>query len=239
MDTTQPRSARTDGYVDPAIVTADCNATLDAIGAGNIAIIPTCLTYAIVGHTAPAVAAIFAAKARSYSKPCGLFGSPQMSREIHDLPAEKHEIARLLKDEEGLPFSIVAPFRAEHPIFARVDPFVLKNASKGGTMDMVVSGGPFVARLAQISLVRGLAVFGSSANRSLEGSKYRLSDIEPEVRGAASIAFDYGVSRYANEQGLSSTIIDFRDFTVVRHGHEFEKLRETFRRRFGIALKLT
>jgi hypothetical protein len=160
-----------------------------------------------------------------------------MSRELHDLPADRHEIARVLREEEDLPFSIVAPFRRSHPLLTNVDPFVIENASKDGTMDMVVSGGPFVARLAELSLRRNIVAFGSSANRSLEGSNYRLSDIEPEVRAAASLAFDYGVSRYATELGLSSTIIDFRDFSVVRVGHEFAKLEETFKRRFGIALR--
>ena len=237
METAHRRSASTDDKVDPAILDADCNAVLDTIETGGIAIIPTCLTYAIIGHRVEAVAAIFAAKVRSYSKPCGIFGNPSMSRELHDLSAERHEIARLLKEEEDLPFSIVAPFRRFHPLLAKVDPFVIDNASKDGTMDMVVSGGPFVARLAELSLRRNIVAFGSSANRSLEGSKYRLSDIEPEVRAAASLALDYGVSRYASELGLSSTIIDFRDFSVVRVGHEFAKLEDTFKRRFGISLR--
>jgi tRNA A37 threonylcarbamoyladenosine synthetase subunit TsaC/SUA5/YrdC len=237
IQTGQSRSARTDAAVDPAILSADCNAVLDAIAYGRIAIIPTCLTYAIVGHCAAAIAAIFAAKGRNYSKPCGLFGSPAISREIHDLPADKHEIARAVKEEERLPFSIVAPFRPGHPFLARVDPFVIRHASKDGTMDMVVSGGPFITRLAELSLERGVAVFGSSANRSLEGSRYRLQDIEPEVRAAASLALDYGVSRYASPLRLSSTIIDFRDFSVVRVGHEFQALEAAFRRRFGIMLR--
>ncbi len=160
-----------------------------------------------------------------------------MSREVHDLSAERHEIARLLKEEEDLPFSVVAPFRRSHPLLAKIDPFVIDNASKDGTMDMVVSGGPFVARLAELSLRRNIVAFGSSANRSLEGSKYRLSAIEPEVRAAASLAIDYGVSRYATALGLSSTIIDFRDFSVVRVGHEFARLEETFKRRFGVSLR--
>ena len=231
-----PRCTRTDGRVDDAVLREDCNAVLDTLEAGGVAIIPTCLTYAIVGHRAGAIAAIFAAKARSYSKPCGLFGSLAMSREVHDLPADKHEIMRVLKDEEELPFSIVAPFRRSQPLLARLDPFVVQNSSKDGTMDMVVSGGPFVAKLAELSLVRGIAAFGSSANRSLGGSKYRLSDVEPEVSAPAALLLDYGVSRYATDLGLSSTIIDFRDFSVVRVGHEFAKLKEVFGRRFGIAL---
>jgi tRNA A37 threonylcarbamoyladenosine synthetase subunit TsaC/SUA5/YrdC len=237
MDAVHRRSDRTDDAVDWAILDRDCNAVLDTIEDGGVAIIPTCLTYAIIGHRAEAIGAIFAAKARSYSKPCGVFGSPSMSRELHALPAEKHEIACILKEEEDLPFSIVAPFRRSHPLLADVDSFVIDNASKDGTMDMVVSGGPFVARLAELCMRRNIVAFGSSANRSLEGSKYQLSDIEPEVRAAASLALDYGVSRYATALGLSSTIIDFRDFSVVRVGHEFARLEETFKRRFGISLR--
>lgn len=238
METPHQRCARTDDRVDRTILDADCHAVLDTIETGGIAIIPTCLTYAIVGHRAEAIATIFAAKARSYCKPCGVFGSPSMSRELHELSAERHEIARILEEEEGLPFSIVAPFRRSHSLIAKIDPFVIDNASKNGTMDMVVSGGPFVARLAELSLQRNIVAFGSSANRSLEGSKYRLSDIEPEVRAAAALVLDYGVSRYATALGLSSTIIDFQDFSVVRVGHEFARLEDTFKSRFNISLTL-
>lgn len=231
-----PRAARTDAPVDPAILAADVDSVLDIVVGGGIAIIPTCLTYAIVGHQAGAIKRIFSAKARSYDKPCGNFGSPALCRELHDLPAHKHRMAEILKEEEGLPFSIVAPFRADHPFLKRLDPFVLKNASKNGTMDMVISGGPFVAALAKRSFERGAAVFGSSANRSLQGSKYTLQEIEPEVRAAAALELDYGLSRWATPEGLSSTIIDFSDFSVVRVGHQFARLKEAFARRFGVTL---
>ena len=233
----QPRAEHTDAFVAPEVLARDIDAVLDTLNGGGIAIIPTCLTYAIVGHKPHAIEAIFTAKSRSYGKPCGLFGSPELCRELHELSPEKHEMVRVMADEEKLPFSIVAPFRAAHPFFAPVDPFVLGNASKDGTMDMVISGGPFVAALAARSFERGIAVFGSSANRSLQGSKYRLREIEPEVRAAASLELDYGLSRWATPEGLSSTIVDFRDFSVVRIGHQFPRLGEAFRRRFGIDLK--
>jgi tRNA A37 threonylcarbamoyladenosine synthetase subunit TsaC/SUA5/YrdC len=235
--TAAPRAKRTDDPVAPDVLRADVDAAIDEILAGGVAIIPTCLTYAIVGHRAKAIEAIFAAKARSYDKPCGLFGSPEMCREIHDLPPDRHEMARILAEEEKLPFSVVAPFRPSHRFLAPVDSFTLRNASKNRTMDMVVSGGPFVATLAERSFARGVAVFGSSANRSLHGSKYRLQDIEPEVRAAATIEFDYGLSRWATPEGLSSTIIDFADFSVVRVGHQFARLTEAFRRRFGVDIR--
>ena len=140
-------------------------------------------------------------------------------------------------EQEKIPFSVVAPFRADHPLFAAVDPFVLQNSSKGGTLDMLLNAGQFHDAIAEGSLARGVAVFGSSANLSLTGSKYRYADVEPQVRAAAAVHFDYGVSKYAHKDGLSSTIIDFTDFSVVRVGHCFERLKAAFKQRFDVTLK--
>ncbi len=237
LDLLRPRAIRTDDPVDPALLGADVDAVLDVLDKGGVAIIPTCLTYAVVAHHADAVARIFAAKARSYDKPCGLFGSPQLCRQLHLLPARSHRIIRFLTEQERLPFSAVAPVRLEHRFLARLEPNALRHSTKAGTMDMVISGGPFVAALAARSFELGIAVVGSSANRSLQGSKYRLADIENEVRDAADIALDYGVSRWATPEGLSSTIIDFTDFSTVRVGHCYSQLRASLDRNFGITLK--
>ena len=88
-----------------------------------------------------------------------------------------------------------------------------------------IASGAWLAEMARQSWQRGMPVFGSSANRSLAGSKYRLQDIEPEVLAAADLAFDYGQSRYATPLGLASSIIDFRDFTAVRVGHRYMEVK--------------
>ncbi len=82
-------------------------------------------------------------------------------------------------------------------------------------------------------------MFGSSANLSLTGSKYRLADIDAPVREAADIALDYGLSKFANPEGRSSTIVDFTDFTVIRIGVEFDRLKDQFNRRYGVDLIIT
>ena len=64
-----------------------------------------------------------------------------------------------------------------------------------------------------------------------------MADIDAVVREAADIAFDYGLSQYANHQGRSSTIIDFRDFSVVRVGVQYASLAKAFKDRFGVTLK--
>jgi hypothetical protein len=114
---------------------------------------------------------------------------------------------------------------------------VLQNSSKGGTLDMLLNAGQFHDAIADGATARSVAVFGSSANLSLTGSKYRYLDIEPAIRDAAAVSFDYGQSKYAHPDGLSSTIIDFTNFSVVRVGHCFDRLARAFSARYDITLK--
>lgn len=217
----------------------DVTRLLDALYRGGIGIVPLDVAYAIVGHSADAIRRIFAAKRRSYEKPSGLLADWRTSEEIHVLPDEKRAMIRTVVTEDRLPFSVVAPFRSDHPMLRTVDPFVLESSTKAGTIDMLLNAGQFHDEIARQSREAGKPVFGSSANTSLMGSKYRLSEIEDDVQAAADIAFDYGLSKYANEHGRSSTIIDFRDFSVLRVGVCFDDLTRAFRSRFGVDLRPT
>ncbi len=233
----EPVIARTDAPVPAERLQRDVARVLNVVYGGGIAIIPLDVAYAIIGHRPQAIRGIFDAKQRSYEKPSGMFGNWQMSRDIHLLPDEKHDMVRTIIEEERLPFSVVAPFRQDHPIFAEVDPFVLDSSTKAGTLDMLLNAGIVHDEVARQSYERLAPIFGSSANTSLKGSKYRLGDIEERVREAASIEVDYGLSKYANDEGRSSTIIDFRDFSVVRVGVCFDRLQAAFKTRFGVMLE--
>ena len=223
----------------PAQVRADAEAAMEAMAAGGVAIIPLDVAYGIIGTTPGAIRRIFAAKRRSYEKPSGMFSNWRLSAEIHVMEPEKHEIARRLVEEVNLPFSIVAPFRADHALMRAARGFVLESSSKAGTVDMLLNAGPFHEEIAALAAERETPVFGSSANTSLTGSKYSLAEIDAEVRAAADIAFDYGRSRYANAQGRSSTIVDFADWSVIRVGVEYERLAQGFKDLFDIDLAIT
>lgn len=223
--------------VTPGQLKADVERLFGALETGGFGIVPLDVAYAVVATMPNGIRRIFEVKQRSYEKPSGMFGNWRLSREIHLMDERRHAMVFEIIEEERLPFSVVAPFRADHPLFAAVDPFVMKNSSKNGTLDMLLNAGQFHDAIAEGSITRGTAVFGSSANLSLTGSKYRLEDIEAPIRQAAAVQFDYGQSRYAHKDGLSSTIIDFSDFTVARIGHCFERLARAFATRFDIALK--
>jgi tRNA A37 threonylcarbamoyladenosine synthetase subunit TsaC/SUA5/YrdC len=223
--------------VAPEQLRADIAKLFDTLAAGGFGIVPLDVAYAVVATTPGGIRRIFETKRRSYDKPSGMFGNWRMSREIHLMDETRHAMVREIVEQERIPFSVVAPFRADHPLFGTVDPFVMKNSSKSGTLDMLLNAGQFHDAIADGAVARGTAVFGSSANLSLAGSKYRYQDIEPAIRNAAAVSFDYGQSKYAHPDGLSSTIIDFTNFTVVRVGHCFDRLARAFSTRYGITLK--
>ena len=92
--------------MDANRVAEDAARVFDALLAGGVAILPLDVAYAVVGVKQRAIEAIFAAKARSFDKPSGMFGSWALSREIHVMPEERHAMAREIVEQEKLPFSI-------------------------------------------------------------------------------------------------------------------------------------
>ena len=241
MDRQMAREARERVTSDPVSASelrSDVARMMDVLAKGGVALVPLDVAYGIVTMREVGIRKIFTAKQRSYEKPSGMFANAELSRAIHIMEPAKHDMVRELIAEERIPFSVVAPFRADHAIFQSVDPFVLQSSTKIGTIDMLLSAGQFHDEIARQVLERGTPVFGSSANTSMTGSKYRLGDIDAPVRAASDISFDYGLSKYVNPEGRSSTIVDFRDFTVVRKGVCFEKLSHAFMTRFKVKIKL-
>jgi tRNA A37 threonylcarbamoyladenosine synthetase subunit TsaC/SUA5/YrdC len=209
---------------------------VDCVAGGAIAIFPVDVGYAIVGNAEPAIRTIYEAKQRSFSKPCGMFGSWDMFNAFIEVGARERDIVRCVLFDYGLPFSIVAPFNAKHPIFADLTDFVIGNSTKAGTIDLLMNAGALHDEVARISLERMIPVLGSSANTSLTGSKFRLQDVETPVRAVAELQIDYGRCKYHNDRGLGSSIVDLTDFSTVRVGACYDQIREIFDKHFGITL---
>ena len=139
-----------------------------------------------------------------------MFACMDHSLKIHQMGDMEREIQRILFHEYNLPFSVVAPFDALSPDLARVDPYVVSTSSKAGTLDMLLNAGLFHNTFSQLCFDNGRSAFGSSANISLTDSKFRIADIEPELIDVAYIVIDHGTAKYANREGVSSSIIDFQ-----------------------------
>ena len=220
-------------------VEADAQRVFYTLAAGGIAVIHLDVAYAVLAHSEAAVRRIYAAKRRSFAKPTGIVGSLDAHDALQILGERERRMVRSIVLDHDLPLAVIAPYRADHPFLARLAPFVLGNATKDGTLNMLLNVGALRTRIAEISWRERLPLVGTSANASLTGSKYRVEDIDAEVLEIADIVIDYGLSRYHNPAGHSSTMIDFAALKVVRAGVCYEQIAAVLRAEFGVDLDAT
>jgi len=218
-------------------VAGDARRVFDCVREGGIAIIHLDVAYAVLAHTPGAVRKFYAAKNRSYSKPTGIVGNHALHEEVHILGELQRRMVRAITVEHDLPLAVIAPFRSDHPLLRRMDSFVFGQAVKGATLNILLNAGALRAAIADLSIAHGLLFVGTSANTSLAGSRYRLEDIESDVRAIADIEIDYGLSSYANAEGLSSTMIDFSTYRVQRAGVCFAQIAAVMQNEFGVTLE--
>ena len=166
-----------------------------------------------------------------------MFPNYDLLKEIQIIDSWKYDIIKAVIFDNNLPMATVVPFKRDHPMFKNIDSWVLKNSTKVGTLDMLLNAGEFHNEVTKQSLELEMPILGSSANTSLNGSKYNLDDIDLPVINAADILIDGGTSKYENEKGRSSTIIDFGNFETIRIGVCYEKIRKVFSK-FSVDLSM-
>ena len=218
-------------------IAGDARRVFDAVRNGGVAIIHLDVGYAVLAHTADAVRRIYAAKGRSFDKPTGLLGNHALHEALHILGSREREIVRRLTQDHDLPIAVIAPYRKDHPLLATLDPFVHRNAVKNDTLNILLNAGQLRNAVADLAVASGVICVGSSANVSLSGTKFRLEDVDPELRAIADVETDYGLCAHHNAQGVSSTMIDFSTFRVQRAGACFDRIAQVMRDEFGVTLQ--
>jgi hypothetical protein len=134
-----------------------------------------------------------------------------------------------------LPMGVIAPFRPDHPLIRKIQSELLAASTANGTIGMLLNGGPIHTTIGRLSREALHPVFGSSANLSGTGTKFRLQDVQSELRAIADIELDYGLRRY-HLYRRSSTIINFTDMSVVRMGSCYELICDVLKRHFNLDL---
>lgn len=211
-------------------------AAFETVRDGGVAIFRTDVGYAIIGHAPAAIERIFSLKKRSAAKPCGCFANLGLYDDLILREDKGDSLVRAVVSGHGLPLSIIAPYKTAHPFIASAPEASRLMATKGETIDLLLNAGPIHDEIARRAVARGMAVFGSSANASLTGSKFRFGDIEDEVRLGVDLAIDSGPTRYSHPDGLGSTIIELGTFRPLRIGIEFETIRQIARKECGIEI---
>jgi tRNA A37 threonylcarbamoyladenosine synthetase subunit TsaC/SUA5/YrdC len=191
--------------------------------------------YSLIGGGNDALRRIFETKRRAPSKLNAMVADNAIHRELHVVDQRGREIVEAVTESYGLPLGAIAPARLDHPLLRNFSADALERSHKHGTIAMLLNAGPFHAEICRLSREETHPLFGSSANLSLTGTKFRVEDIEPEIRAIADIVIDHGLRKY-HLYGGSSTLLDLETLEIVRHGACFELIADVLRRHFGVDL---
>ena len=218
-------------------IKGDARRIFDALVRGGVAVIPNDAGYALMGGSAAAVRRIFDAKERGEHKRNAMLCSIEMQRELHVLDARSQDMIEMITQDYDLTLGAVAPYRPDHPLLARLDEVTLAASTGNGTLGMLLNGGQLFEEVCRLSREAVLPVFGSSANLSGTGPRFRVEDIPQELLDIADVVIDYGLRKYHVYQ-RSATILRFGSGSVdvVRIGSCYELIADVLRRHFGVKL---
>ena len=216
-------------------IAGDARRAFDVIGAGGVGILPMDVGYTALGGCAEALKRIFEAKRRAPSKLNAMVADREIHRDIHIVDERGAEIVACITEDYELPLGAIAPARMDHPMLAKLSGAAIEASQKDGTIVMLLNAGPFHREICRLSRAEGHPLFGSSANLSLAGTKFRIEDIEPEIMDIADIVIDHGLRKYHPYQA-SSTLLNVMTLEVVRFGSCYELIVDILERHFGIEL---
>tara|TARA_Y100000588_G_scaffold273881_1_gene289813 strand:+ start:184 stop:873 length:690 start_codon:yes stop_codon:yes gene_type:complete len=214
---------------------ADAERVYDILKQGGISVIPSHVGYVIVACDPEAIWRIFRAKKRKPEKLNAVCGCREMHLGLHDLPDDRRAIVTAITEEWDLPMGTAGKVHMDHPAIAGLPEDTLAQTTHEGTLAMLLNAGPLMDKIARLAFADNRMAIGSSANVSLQGVKFRATEIEPEILEAADIVIDYGLMRW-NLYGHSSTMINVSDMTVIRYGSCFDLIEDLLRTHFDIEL---
>lgn len=203
----------------------------DVMQSGGIALFPFDAGYAMMGISKDAVRKIHNVKGRGSHKSNAMMCDLESQRELHVLSPDKLDMIRCITLDYDYPLGVIAPYRADHPLLQHVQPDMLQTNTVEGTLGVGINFGPFADLIMDLSKNADAAVFGSSANLTGTGARYRLEDVDPTLRNAADLVADHGLCKY-HYYRRSSTSINFATGEVIRAGIAYEQISDIMKRYF-------
>jgi tRNA A37 threonylcarbamoyladenosine synthetase subunit TsaC/SUA5/YrdC len=213
----------------------DARRAFDTLKAGGIAVVPNDIGYSILGGDGPALRRIFEAKGRAASKLNAMVGNADIQRELHACTQRGRDIVAAITGDYDLPLGCIAPCRIDHPLLRVLPTDAIAASTLNDTLVILLNAGRFHAAITRLSFLEGHPLFGSSANRSLSGTKFTVEAIEPEITAIADVIVDHGLQKY-HTYGASSTLLNVETLEVVRVGSCYNTIRYVLERHFGVIL---
>lgn len=216
-------------------ITGDARRAMDVLKSGGGVIFPVDVGYTFIGGSAPTLQKIFTTKGRAEHKRNAMIADRTLEDEIHILDTRGKEVLECITVDYDLPFGPIAPFRLDHPLIRKLEEYTMRGSTVGDTLAMLVNAGPFHAEMCQLSRAEQQPLFGSSANLTGTGTRFRVADIQPELREIADLVIDYGLRKYHTYR-RSGTLMDLRTLEVVRIGACYDLITDIMKRHFNVEL---
>lgn len=213
----------------------DARHAFDVLKGGGIAVIPMDVGYTCAGGSTEALQKIFETKKRAASKRNAMVGDMAIANELYDLSQKGWDVIQVITKDYDIPLGAVGPCKIGHPLLQVLDKPALEASTKDGTLVMLLNAGPFHSEICRLSLLEKHPIFGSSANISLAGTKFRVEDIDEEIINISDVVIDHGLRKY-HFYKQSSTLLNVETFEVVRKGSNYEIIADICKRRFGVTL---
>ena len=213
----------------------DAARAFEVLKGGGIGILPMDVGYSLIGGSPEALKRIFDTKKRAPSKLNAMLGNDAMHKALHNVSTRGREIYEAICHDYDLPLGLIAPCNTEHPLLKNLDSDTYARSTKGDTLLMLMNSGRFHAEITRLSLEQEHLLFGSSANLTLTGTRFRVEDMQQEITEIADVIIDYGLMKY-HCYAASSTLLDVENCTVHRYGVCYENIAGILQRHFKVTL---
>lgn len=212
-------------------IPGDATRALDVLRNGGVVILPHVCGYGIFAGSEDAANLIFNTKQRGGHKRNTLLANADLQRELHVLDQRTQDMIEAITIDYDLPLAAIAPFRADHPLVKDLSAEFLAGSTANGTINLFCNAGTLPVELCRQARAFDQIIIGSSANLTGTGQRFRVSDVQPEVRAIADLIIDYGLGRY-HAVKRSATIINFATYEVVRIGACYEQIADILKQHF-------
>jgi len=216
-------------------IPGDARRAIDIIKKGGIALVPNDTGYALCGASMDPLKKIYDTKRRGSHKRNAMAGDLETQRDLMTLGRREQSMVEALVVDHDLPIGVIGTFRADHPLLRKLDDDAVKASTAVGTIGMLLNAGRFHKELTRLSREEVVPLFGSSANLTGTGTKFRVEDVQPELRKIADITIDYGLRRY-HLYRRAGTLINFSTMEVIRIGACYELIAGVLKRWFDVDL---
>lgn len=212
-------------------IPADAARALEVLRRGGCVMLPHVCGYGMFAGTEAAAHRIFATKQRGGHKRNTLLANAELQREIHVLDQRTQNMIEAITIDYDLPLAAIAPYRPDHPVLRGMAGDFLAGSTANGTINLFCNAGALPNELSRQARAVDQLVIGSSANMTGTGQRFRVDDVQPEVRAIADLIIDHGLGRY-HWAKRSATIINFATYEVVRIGACYDQIADILKRHF-------